>query len=465
MGQSLPHLAILGGGPAGLGLSFYANRLGLPFVLFEGAPHLGGLCRTLQCGQHSYDLGAHRFHDRLSDITHDVKQLLGNRLSPVTAPSQIYSGGQLFDFPPTPLNSLFSSGLRKVGRIEFDLIKAHLRPRPVRSFADFAVNTFGETLARKFLLNYSEKVWGIPADQLSADIATRRLSGMTLSSLLVETIFPSKKAAHIDGSFLYPRGGYGEISRALAKSLPSSSVETNHTVTEIECEDSRVKRIHFKSEPPFQLSGTVVSTLPLTTTVSLLSCPLSTQVRQACGSLRFRNIRLIFLRLARQQISHNASIYFPDSSYCFSRIYEPKNRSAVMAPRGETSIVAEVPCSANDSVARLSPEALCERVVAGLSETGLLDSGQLIEWRHHFLANAYPVYSRDYSSKVQMVLKALETITNLHMLGRSGLFFYSHLHDQLGLGKEFAEKISGRKVQVPAKSVGGSDNSGRRRCC
>ena len=57
-------LVILGGGPAGLGVAFYAHRAGLPFVLLEGSSQLGGMCRTLQCGKHLYDCGAHRFHDR-----------------------------------------------------------------------------------------------------------------------------------------------------------------------------------------------------------------------------------------------------------------------------------------------------------------------------------------------------------------------------------------------------------------
>jgi hypothetical protein len=45
---------------------------------------------------------------------------------------------------------------------------------------------------------------------------------------------------------------------------------------------------------------------------------------------------------------------------CVSRLYEPKNRSAAMAPTDDTSLVVEVPCFADDPVHRMAPEALAE---------------------------------------------------------------------------------------------------------
>src|SRR5262245_39001951 len=70
-------LHILGGGPAGLAVAFYAQRAGLGFELLERSHELGGLCRTLALGEHRYDTGAHRFHDRDPQITADVRELLG----------------------------------------------------------------------------------------------------------------------------------------------------------------------------------------------------------------------------------------------------------------------------------------------------------------------------------------------------------------------------------------------------
>jgi len=218
-------LTILGGGPAGVGVAFYAHRAGIPFTLYERAARFGGLCRTYECGVHRYDSGAHRFHDRDREVTADVRALLGDELVRVSAPSQIYDRARFVDFPPTPFGLVMSAGLREAGRLGVEILGARLgRSARCETFEDFAVSQFGPTLAKRFLLDYSEKLWGLPASQLSPDVATRRLHGMTVRSLVTEMIFPGRKAQHIDGDFFYPLGGYGRIVDRLVDTLPKDSL-------------------------------------------------------------------------------------------------------------------------------------------------------------------------------------------------------------------------------------------------
>ena len=101
-GPERPELAILGGGPAGLAVAFYVHRARIPFSLFERAASLGDLCRTYRHGAHSYDSGAHRFHDRDREISHDLRELMNDELIAVHAPSKIYDRGRFVDFPPSP---------------------------------------------------------------------------------------------------------------------------------------------------------------------------------------------------------------------------------------------------------------------------------------------------------------------------------------------------------------------------
>jgi len=435
-------LTILGGGPAGLGTAFYAHRAGIPFRLYEKSRHLGGLCRTLRHGEHLYDCGAHRLHDRDPEITADVSALLGDELVAVHTGSKIYDRGRFIDFPPTPLNVLFSGfNLRESGRIGLELIRSRRRGVTGESFADFAISQFGETLARRLLLNYSEKLWGLPADQLSPDVATRRLQGMTLTSLFIEVFFPKKKTTHIDGSFLYPRGGYGRIVEALAAAIPPKSVRTGHDIVRLECERGRIRRIHFADQHHVDVSGRVVSTLPLTLTVKFLGDRVSDDAREAVSQLRFRHIRLFFLRLAKPQVSANASIYIPDPKMCVTRMYEPKNRSPRMAPAHETSLVVEVPCFTGDVIETTPAGDLATRVIAELSGIGIIEASQVLEWRHHFLPNAYPVYSLNYQAHIARTVEGLGAITNLDLVGRGGQFFYSHLHDQLRFGKDYVANL------------------------
>ncbi len=437
-------LTIVGGGPAGLAVAFYAHRAGLPFALYERSTTFGGLCRTFHCGAHRYDSGAHRFHDRDPDVTRDLRALLGDELVRVTAPSQIYDRGCFIDFPPTPLNLVLSAGLRGAGRIGTEILAARLRRTESTSFADFAVRQFGRTLARRLVLDYSEKLWGLPAEQLSPDVATRRLQGMTIRSLLAELIVPTRKAGHIDGEFLYPRGGYGTIAERLVESLPAASLRSRHEATRIECSSGRIRRVHFANGAVIEPAGRVVSTLPVTLLVALLGADAPPAAREAAAKLRFRHVRLLFLRLAQPRVSPNASIYVPDPRLCVCRVSEPRNRSAAMAPKDETALVVEVPCFADDPVGRLGNEALAERVIDELASISLITRSRVIEWRHHFLANAYPVYALDYRHHMERMLHALSAIGNLDTLGRGGQFFYSHLHDQIGFGRDYVARLQSR---------------------
>jgi protoporphyrinogen oxidase len=185
----------------------------------------------------------------------------------------------------------------------------------------------------------------------------------------------------------------------------------------------------------------VVSTLPLTTTVKLLGENVSAEARNAAEELRFRHIRLVFIRLARASVSANASIYIPQPEFCISRVDEPRNRSAAMAPDGETSLVAEVPCFSGDAMQQLGDEALAARAIEELDKIGIIARGEVLEWKHHVLANAYPVHTMEYASKVVTRRNALSHFTNLDTIGCAGAFVYSHLHDQLRFGRDYVESF------------------------
>lgn len=430
-------IAILGGGPAGVGTAYYANRFGLAFKLFEKSASAGGICQTHSYEGHRFDAGAHRFHDRDRQITEDLFELLGDRLVPVYKPSKVLISGRFIDFPPTPIDMLFSAGIPQVGRIGLDFLKGRFHRGDLVSFADFAVKHFGKTLAKRFLLNYSEKVWGLPAEQLSPAIATRRLSGMNLKTLIIELVKSSKKTEHLDGQFLYPRGGYGRIVEALVESLPSEDLHFNHHVSGFRMADDYIREILFADGRSCEVPGDVVSTLPLTLSVRLLGEHLDGTTLDAASKLRFRHIRLIFLRIDREQVSENASIYIPDPELVISRIYEPRNRCITMSPPGETAIVAECPCFEDDQVGQMADQELCSKVVEQLAGLGVIERDSIKGWTHHFLHNAYPVYCLAYEENVRKVLTGLQRIQNLDLLGRNGLFYYSHLHDQLRSARDY----------------------------
>ena len=94
-----PFLDILGAGPAGLSAGYFAKNKNIPFRIFESSEYIGGNCRTITHGEFRYDTGAHRFHDKEIEATNVVKNLIGDELLTIDAPSQILSEGRMIDFP------------------------------------------------------------------------------------------------------------------------------------------------------------------------------------------------------------------------------------------------------------------------------------------------------------------------------------------------------------------------------
>jgi protoporphyrinogen oxidase len=430
-------LTILGGGPAGLGAALYATERRLPFALFERAAELGGLCRTFRAGEHRYDSGAHRLHDRDPEITADLRRLLGDELRTVTSPSQIYHHGRFIGFPPTPFSWLRGGGIGEAVQVGAEILRARWRPKPELSFEDVATNRYGRRLGEPLLMAYSEKLWGLPSGCLAPEVATRRLAGLGLRSLFFEVVMPRGKSAHLEGSFLYPRLGYGTVAERIRERLPPACLHTGHEVTGIELRDRRIRSVRFTGRPPLVVRGRLLSTLPLTVLVRCLDGALPAAARQAAEKLRFRHVRLVFLRLRSARHSRNASIYLPDRRLAVSRVSEPKNRSAAMAPPHETGLLAEVPCSTGDDLAQLGDTALASRVIADLGTVGLLERGAVLDHEVRTLWNAYPVYALGYGEHVRTIAAALAEIDNLDLLGRGGLFWYSHLHDQLRSAKDY----------------------------
>ncbi|MBC8144126.1 MAG: FAD-dependent oxidoreductase, partial [bacterium] len=348
-----PHITILGGGPAGLAAAWYAHQAAIEFDVFEASSTIGGNCRTIRFGDFLVDTGAHRLHDRDDDMIAIARRLLGDDLLRVEAPSQMLHNGTLLDFPLAPLNLARGLPLRTVAAIARENIALRLRrSHPAKNFGAIARSLYGKTLASLALLNYSEKLWGCDPDELMPEVAGARLARLDLRSFVMEA-FGSRSTTrrHLDGAFYYPRLGIGQFFERIGEQF-TDRIHLSSRIARIDHDGGSIVAVH-TSDGRRRDIATVINTLPIGMTVDLLSPRAPDHVVTAARSLRFRHLRLCILIVARERISHNASIYFPDSSVPFTRLYESKNRSIAMAPASQTALVLEVPCDSNDRLSRL----------------------------------------------------------------------------------------------------------------
>jgi len=429
---------------AGLAIGHYARQRGLPATIYEAQQRPGGLCLTLEHEGFLFDSGAHRFHDKDPDITRDVKRLLGKDLHAVDRPSMVFDDGRLMKFPFGLTDALWHLGPTALARNALEMAAVRLTgplPEPA-SFANFAVRRYGRTVAERFLLNYSQKLWGLPCERLSARVSGDRLNGLNLRQFLLHTVLGRRSnGRNTDGSFYYPARGIGMLTGALAQSVGPDAIRTGAEVTRLCHDRTRIRAVVVEGAGRIAVD-TVASTLPLERLIAMMDPPPAEGILGLARTLTHRDLILVALFLRKESVTDAATVYFPDPSVPFTRITEPRNRSAVMSPPGQTSLVAEIPCASGDRLWSADDRELMELVRAPLQTVGWLREAEYLGARVVRLRRAYPVLSLDIEDAVGAIVGYLGGFENLMLAGRSGRFEYTWIHDVLRDGKDIAESCA-----------------------
>lgn len=422
-------IAILGGGVAGLAAGTAARGLGLPFRIFEKAAQSGGNCVTFTYDGFRFDSGAHRFHDRDAQATAQLTGLLADGLKRVSVPSRIYHRGKFLAFP-FKINDMGTKlGWPFLGRVAGEVLLSRLRHSGAA--ADFAACQrlrYGPTLARLFLLNYSQKLWGLPGERLSVEISGNRLAGLNLGDFLRAAISPAG-ARHLEGPFFYPDRGIGAVSQALAESCGAANIRCGAEISRVLHDGRRVQAVEINGKEIFPCAAALCS-IPIDRFLSRLDPSPPATVLAAAG-LRFRQLALVAFFIERETLTDAATIYFPDPGFPFTRVSEPRNRSAQMAPPGKSSLVAEIPYAAGDAYESMADEKLIALAAAHLTRAALLPEKDVRGAVVRRLADAYPVLEKGVEDRRREIFAYLHGFANLKVIGRCGAFRYRHIHDLL----------------------------------
>ena len=430
------HITILGAGPAGLALGYYAQKNGFKFRIYEANNRAGGNCITINYKDFLFDLGPHRFHDKNQDITREITKLLNNKWQKINTPNQIYYQNKYINFPLSPLDLLKKNGPIDFLKSGFSFLKTRFFSKGYpESFEGLALHNYGNLIARKFLLNYSEKLWGLPCKNLSSQISGNRLKGLDLITLFTEAILG--KVA--EGHFYYPVNGYGDIVDKLANFCQEENIFLNSRITKVFHDFTRIEAIEIEDKNQVKVEE-IVSTIPLNILIKSMEPSPPDEILSLAESLHYRNLRLVALFLNKELVTRNATVYFPEHKFPFTRIYEPKNRSSSMSPPGQTSLVAEIPCHYKDEIWSMTQEGIINLVKEKLIYIGWIKEEEIIDSWVGLINYAYPVLEIKFEDKIQKIMSWLDNFVNLNISGRNGKFLYTHLHDQMIFGQEIIEQ-------------------------
>lgn len=202
-------LVIVGAGPAGLACAYEALRRGLRPLVLEKEARVGGIARTEQADGCLFDLGGHRFFTKEPEIQALWDSLLGEELLVRPRLSRIYYRRRFYDYPLRLLPTLRKLGLGTSLAILGSYLAARLRPyRHPQNFEEWVINRFGRRLYETFFRSYTEKVWGLPCTEISADWAAQRIRGLSLREILRAALLGNRRGhTSLIEEFRYPRLG------------------------------------------------------------------------------------------------------------------------------------------------------------------------------------------------------------------------------------------------------------------
>ena len=236
------NVAILGAGPAGLAVGHELAQNGVHVDVMDRNPYVGGLCVTIEDDGYKFDIGGHRWFTKNEDLNNWFRRLMEGEIVMVDRISRVFHQGKFFNYPIE-----FGDVFRKADPLTiihagFSFLAMSIRqaiaPKKVKNIKDAYHVQFGDKLFKMFFEQYTEKVWGLPCEKISADWANQRTKGLSIWSLVANQAFETaeSKAVSLIEQFMYPRDGYVRIPERMAEDITNEGggdVHLNSNVNRI----------------------------------------------------------------------------------------------------------------------------------------------------------------------------------------------------------------------------------------
>ena len=437
-------IVVVGGGPSGLAAAHEAIGHGASVSVHERLPVVGGLARTIAFEGSRFDIGPHRFFTKNDEVRQLFNGVLGNELVRVRRQTRILNAGTFFDYPLTPINAMFGIGVTQGLAIAGSYAVARMRALnahdSIETFEDWIVDQFGRRLYEVFFKSYTEKVWGIPCNQISADWADQRIKGLNLPAAIRNALKRDcgTSIKTLADEFTYPRLGAGQVYEMMATAIArqGGAVTTGVSISGFRRERNRVVAVLAESSSgSYEVAGSFfLASLPLTDLIEMMRPQAPTEILHAARALRYRQHIGVNLVVEGNPFTDNW-IYVHSPEVAIARVANYRNFSRAMAGSDNLSpLTAEYFASPGDELSLASDATLIRRAVRELARIGVLAPDQV---RSGFVvrsANAYPVMQAGHQHYVATIRSWLDRFENLLPIGRAGMFKYNNQDHAMATG-------------------------------
>jgi protoporphyrinogen oxidase len=477
---------IIGAGPAGLTAALELQRHSrIKPILLEASHEIGGISRTVRYKGNRMDIGGHRFFSKSDRVMRWWLDLIPveagssaegelryqgqqrNLPSATLAPdpktedlvmlvrqrkSRIYFLRKFFDYPISLTASTFKNmGTVRTFRCGVSYMRSALLPqREERSLEDFIINRFGRQLYLTFFKSYTEKVWGVPCHQISAEWGAQRIKGLSLKGVVVHFLkktFGAKKPGDLAQKktetsliekFLYPKLGPGQLWEHTADLVLKGGGEFHFGlhIDRVHVEDDKVVSVEGVTDAGDRVSFAAnyfFSTMPVRDLIRAVSPPVPAEVTEVSEGLMYRDFITVGILAKNLTVTEKDGtplkdnwIYIQEPDVMVGRLQIFNNWSPWLVS-GEDSvwIGMEYFCNETDPLWKLSDEEMSKFAIGEIAKIGILRVEDVEDSHVVHVPKTYPAYFGSYE-RFQVIRDYTDRLENLFLVGRNGMHKYNN---------------------------------------
>jgi protoporphyrinogen oxidase len=456
-------VAIIGGGPAGLTAAYELQKHSDSHhpVVFEESDQVGGISRTVVYKGYRYDIGGHRFFTKVKPVQQLWKEVLPNDFLKRPRLSRIYYRSKYFAYPLKPLNALMNMGAYESVRILLSYAKWQVRPsKEEHTFDQWVTNRFGGRLFWHFFKSYTEKVWGLPCNEIRADWAAQRIKNLSLRKAVWNAISGSNDTHSLIEEFDYPRLGPGMMWEAFRDRVleKGGEVRMKQRVRKIHRDDRAIRAVEIEnaedgSSEIFK-ADQFISSMPITALIENMVPPAPEHVQKAAAKLKYRDFLIVTLILKKKDLFPDNWIYIHSPEVNVGRIQNFRSWSPEMLPDDQhSSIGMEYFCNQGDELWEKDNAELVKLAEQELRKLNLVGDAPVIDGTVIRQPKAYPVYDHEYQEALEVIRNWLDNFPNLQLVGRNGMHRYNNQDHSMLTAMLAVKNILGEKHDLWSVNV------------
>ncbi|MBR5154111.1 MAG: NAD(P)/FAD-dependent oxidoreductase [Alphaproteobacteria bacterium] len=475
---------IIGAGPAGLTAAYeLLERSDIKPLLLEENDFVGGISATLDYKNNKIDMGGHRFFSKSERVMNwwlDILPLQGKpskddilldrtiELSPLSkAPnpektdkvmlrrnrlSRIFYLKTFFNYPVSlNMDTIRGLGLWRMFKIGCSYLKALAFPiKDEKSLEDFMINRFGRELYLTFFKDYTEKLWGIDCNKISAEWGAQRIKGISILKVIKQMFnnLVGKKGGAVETSFIesffYPKFGPGHLWQNVADIVTKKGGEIrfNEKVSRIIKEDNKIIAVETtdaKGNKKVYEGDIFISTMPVKDLIlSMNDTPSS--IQEIADGLMYRDFRVVGVLLDKLKLKNNTAIktvnniipdtwiYVQERDVKLGRVQVFNNWSPYLVDdfKNKVWIGLEYFCNENDHIWTDNDKDFIEFAIGEADKIGIFDKNDVVDTCTHKVKKAYPAYFGTYD-KFDEIKNYVNDFENLYLVGRNGMHRYNNM--------------------------------------